>query len=262
MTVETGVVPGRQNYRVRSHAERERAFQSAARHSRQVDILRKVLPVLAVVVFAGYFISSRLSMTVGGITASIDGVKVENGNLRMVNPKLKGTDKKNGTYVIGAEYADQDVKTPKILQLHAIKAELTNASGGWSRVEAVRGTYDSDAERLIMRDAIRVITSSDVTGKLKIATLDTKNQTLRSHAPVGFDLPNGTVRGNALTFHSADHTLLFRGHVLVHIDQAEKPAAAAAGQPAPTPPLVQAPSTPAGAPPEAAEAVAVPEMSQ
>lgn len=111
MTVETGVVPGRQNYRVRSHAERERAFQGAARHSRQVDMLRKALPVLAVVVFAGYFISSRLSMTVGGITASIDGVKVENGNLRMVNPKLKGMDKKNGTYVIGAEYADQDVKT-------------------------------------------------------------------------------------------------------------------------------------------------------
>ncbi|MGZ5916869.1 MAG: LPS export ABC transporter periplasmic protein LptC [Methyloceanibacter sp.] len=271
MMAETGVVPGRQNYRVRSHAERERAFQSAARHSRQVDILRKALPVLAVVVFAGYFISSRLSMTVGGITASIDGVKVENGNLRMVNPKLKGMDKKNGTYVIGAEYADQDVKTPKILQLHAIKAELNNASGGWSRVAAVRGTYDSDAERLIMRDAIHVITSSDVTGKLKIATLDTQNQTLRSHAPVGFDLPNGTVRANALTFHSADHTLLFRGHVLVHINQAEKPATAtahppsAAGEPAPTPPLVLAPSAPAGAPPEpaaAAEAVTVPEMPQ
>ncbi len=78
--------------------------------------------------FAAYFISSRLSMTVGGVTASIDGVQVNNGNLRMVNPKLKGADQKHGSYIIGAEYADQDVKTPKIIQLHAIKAELNNPS--------------------------------------------------------------------------------------------------------------------------------------
>ena len=33
----------------------------------------------------------------------------------------------------------------------AIKAELTSVGGGWSRVEAVRGTFDSDAERLLHR---------------------------------------------------------------------------------------------------------------
>jgi lipopolysaccharide export system protein LptC len=263
MTMETEV-SRRQRYRVRTNEERERAFRSATQHSRVVSILRKGLPVLALVVFAGYFVSTRLSMTVGGVTASIDAVQVTGGSLRMVNPKLKGMDKKNGSYVIGADYADQDVKTPKIIQLHAIKAEITNPSGGWSRVEAVRGTFDSDAEMLVMRDAITVATSSGVTGKLKHATLDTKKQMLRSHGPVAFDMLNGNVRANALTLHSSDHTLQFRGHVLVHINKQEKPAPAAPTAAAPaaaTPPLVQAPPSPAGAAPAAAEVV-VPEMPQ
>jgi lipopolysaccharide export system protein LptC len=259
MTMETEAVAGRQRHRVRSQAEREQAFRSAERHSRVVDILRKGLPVLAAVVFTGYFISSRLSMTVGGVTASIDGVQVENGNLRMVNPKLKGADKQNGAYVIGADYADQDVKTPKIIQLHAIKAELTSVGGGWSRVEAVRGTFDSDAERLVMREAIHIATSSGITGKLNHATLDTKSQVLRSHGPVTFDMPNGNVRANALTLHSGNHTLLFRGHVLVHVNKMEKPPAAAAPS-APPPPLVQAPPSPAGEAPAAAGAE--PELPQ
>jgi lipopolysaccharide export system protein LptC len=259
MTMETRALSGSRGYRLRSEAERVRAFDRAARHSRLVSILRKVLPALAVVVFAAYFISSRLSMTVGGVTASIDGVQVTNGNLRMVNPKLKGADQKHGSYVISADYADQDVKTPKIIQLHAIKAELNNPSGGWSRVQAVRGTFDSDAERLIMREAITVVTSTGVTGKLTHATLDTKNQTLRSHAPVAFDMVNGTVRANALTLHSSEHTLLFRGAVHVHVNKTVKPAAAATPA-ASAAPFVPAPASPAGAPPAPATALGEGEM--
>src|SRR3990170_8180262 len=156
-----------------------------------------MLPVVAVVVLAGYFISSQLSVSVGDLTASISGIEIAGGNLRMTNPKLKGVDKKNGAYVIGADYADQDMKNPKIIKLHAIKAELASASGGWSRMQAVRGIFNSQIERLVMQDKITLATSSGITGTLKHATLDLKTQTLRSHRPVAFDMTNGTVRANA-----------------------------------------------------------------
>ena len=140
MTIEANLVPGGRRYRVRSAEERERAFQSRERHSRVVGILRKVLPVLAVLVLATYFISTRLSVTVGDMTASISGIEVADGNLRMVNPKLQGADKKNGAYVVSADYADQDIKNPKIVKLHAIKADLSTASTaagrGWRRCAA------------------------------------------------------------------------------------------------------------------------------
>ncbi|HLC09344.1 MAG TPA: hypothetical protein VJK06_08685, partial [Methyloceanibacter sp.] len=123
MAIEANIVPGSQRYLVRTAEERVRAFASAERHTRLVAILRKGLPVFAVLVLASYFISSRLGVSVGDLTASIDGIEIADGNLRMINPKLKGADKKNGQYVIGADYADQDIRNPKIIKLHVIKAE-------------------------------------------------------------------------------------------------------------------------------------------
>ena len=54
--------------------------------------------------------------------------------------------------MVNAEYADQDIKNPKIIKLHAIKADLATVSGGWSRMKAVRGIFDSQDERLVMQD--------------------------------------------------------------------------------------------------------------
>jgi lipopolysaccharide export system protein LptC len=226
------------HHRARTATERERAFRSADRHSRIVYILRRALPIVALLVLAAYFISTRLNVTVGDVTASIDGMEVADGNLRMLNPTLKGTDEKNGDYVVKAEYADQDVKNPNLIKLHAITADVTNPSGGWSRMRAVRGKFDSKTERLIMKDRITIATSAGVTGELKYATLDMPTQTLRSHNPVFFKLTNGTVRANAMTLRSSENTLVFRGKVAVQfsspklVETATSPDAAPA-QPAP-----------------------------
>ena len=236
MAIEANIVPGSQRYLVRTAEERVRAFASAERHTRLVAILRKGLPVFAVLVLASYFISSRLgvSVSVGDLTASIAGIEIADGNLRMVNPKLKGADKKNGQYVIGADYADQDMKNPKIIKLHVIKAELSSPDGGWSRMDSSRGVFDSTAERLVMQDKITIATSSGISGELKHATLDTKTQTLRSHRPVSFILTGGSVRANALTFRSSESTLTFRGKVKVHIVKKEKAPAVVPPMPART----------------------------
>jgi lipopolysaccharide export system protein LptC len=231
MAFEANLVPAGQRYRVRTPEERERAFRSAKRHSRVVQILRRALPVVAVLVMAAYFISTRLNVTVGDITASIDGMEIADGNLRMLNPTLKGADGKNGNYIVRAEYADQDIKNPKIIKLHAIKADVANPGGGWSRMQAVRGVFDSQTERLVMKDRITVATSTGVTGELEYATLDMSTQTLRSHNPVFFELTNGTVKANAMTLRSRENTLVFRGKVAVHLNQ--KKAGAGDGKPQP-----------------------------
>jgi lipopolysaccharide export system protein LptC len=262
VTFEAQLVPGGRRYRVRTAEENEQAFSRATQHSRIVAILRKVLPVIGILVLASYFISTRLSVTVGGVTASVSGVEINDGVLRMVNPTLKGMDKKNGAYVVNADYADQDMKNPKLIRLHTIKAELTTEQKGWSRMQAVRGLFNSDSERLVMQDDIRVSTSSGVTGKLTYASLNMKSQILRSHQPVAFDLPSGTVRARALTLNSVDKTLLFRGTVRVHIIKAQTDQASASSAQAPRPPKIEAPDAPARVPPEASVAIPAEPTSQ
>ncbi|HUU66845.1 MAG TPA: LPS export ABC transporter periplasmic protein LptC [Methyloceanibacter sp.] len=253
MVVDANLLDTGPRYRVRTPEERERAFVSAGRHSRMVRILRKTLPVAGLLVLAAYFVSTRMSVTVGDVTASIDGMEIADGNLRMLNPTLEGTDKKNGKYVVRAAHADQDIKSPEIIKLHAIKADLSSASGGWSRMEAVRGVFNSKAERLVMQDRITLATSSGVTGELKHASLEMDTQTLRSHQPVSFDLSNGTVTANALTFRSQDHILIFRGEVAVHLVKKPKESDGTP-QPAQAPQAVQGQPVPGSVPVQTGDA--------
>lgn len=221
-------------------------MRSAKRHTVLVQILRKALPVTAVLVLGAYFFSTRMNVQVGGITASIDGIEVADGALRMLNPTMRGTDKKNGDYVIRADYADQDVANPNLVALNTIKADVTNAStGSWSRMRAVRGKFDSKKEWLFLKDQITLATSTGVTGELTYATLDMKNQILRSHNPVKLNMPNGTVRANGMTLYSDEDTIVFRGKVAVHIKPQKGKAEGAAEKPA-SPEAPGASAVPAG----------------
>lgn len=232
-------------------------MRNAKRHSVVVRILRGTLPVLAVLVLGAYFFSTRMNVHVGGITASIDGLEVTDGALRMLNPTMRGTDKRNGDYVIKADYADQDVTNPNIVKLNAIKADVENkANGSWSRMRAVRGKFDSKTEKLILKDRITLSTSTGVEGELSYATLDMKDQILRSHNPVKLDMPAGTVRANAMTLYSGENTIVFRGNVAVHLEpqkgKTAGPEAAASNATAPAPLSEQSPRPVLGSTPQPA----------
>ena len=235
MAYEANVEGARTRHKVRTAKERVQAMQSATRHSVVVRVLRKLLPVLAVLVLGGYFFSTRMNVQLGGIAASIDGLEVTDGALRMLNPTMRGTDKKNGEYVIKADYADQDVEKPNLVKLTAIKADVANKSNGsWSRMRAVRGKFDSKKERLILKDQITLATSAGLTGELSYATIDMKRQILRSHNPVALDLPSGTVRANAMTLYSERNKVVFRGNVAVRLQPRKGAAAGPTAKPAST----------------------------
>ncbi|MBM3543143.1 MAG: hypothetical protein FJX44_01345 [Alphaproteobacteria bacterium] len=259
MTFEANLVPAGHDHRVRTAAERERAFTVAAKHTKLVGILRKTLPVLAVIVLFTYFISTHLSVTVGDMTASISGIEISDGNLRMVNPTLKGSNKENGKYVIAADWADQDVKNPKIIKLNAIKADVANPNGGWSRMTAKRGVFDSTAERLVMQDKITVATDSGVDGELRHATLDMKTQTLRSHLPVFFNLPNGKVTARAMKLRSDVSELTFLGKVHVHLVKPPKEEGKTSASPKPEGAV---PAAEAALPPPEAAAQQMPAVAE
>lgn len=225
MTTETLTGQRGDTFQLRTEAERNRAFVKAARHSRAVRFLRIVLPVVAVGVIAAYFISSSLSVTVGDVEASISGVEVSDGALRMTNPTLKGVDKENGDYVISAAYADQKVANPDLIDLHEIQAEVKGRDESWSRVNALTGTFDSKKEQLVMKEKIRVQTSSGITGQLTVAQIDMAKQILHSPAPVVFQMDKSTIRSKTLTFRSAAKELEFAGNVRVHLVPKAKPAA-------------------------------------
>jgi len=130
-----------------SEDERARAFRAARRHSILVKVLRVCLPIAAVGVVSLFFIPTQLSFEIDGATASLDGVAIESGNLKMVNPTLSGVHDDYGRYDIRADTATQKVETPNKVVLQDISGTLVSPEDDITRLSG-DGAFHRSADRI------------------------------------------------------------------------------------------------------------------
>lgn len=194
-----------------------KSIARARAHSRLVAILRIALPVLAAGVASLYLISPKIQLTIGDMNASVAGVVIEKGRLRMVNPRLEGVNNKQGAYVVTADYAEQAVANPDVIYLTEIKAEMNDAGKDWSRLSAPKGIFETKTEKLELTGDIRAAQSSGMTARLTRASIDMKKQLIMSDEPVDVVFLNGTVRSDAMTIFTGEKRVIFRDNVRVHI---------------------------------------------
>lgn len=221
---------GRDFLRSPSTSERAKLLERARAHSRLVLRLRILLPIAAGVVAMLYFISPQIHVSIGDMDASVAGVVIEKGNLRMVNPKLEGATEKQGAYVVTARYAEQAVANPNIIHLTDIKAEMSDAREGWSRLAAPKGKFETKTEKLELIGDIRTAQSTGMTARLSRASIDMKTQIIVSNEPVDVDFLNGTVRSDRMTIYADKRTVIFSDQVRVHIRKRPEKKKAATNQ--------------------------------
>lgn len=198
-------------------ADRRKALAAARRHSRLVRILKVLLPVSAIGVVGLYFVSSKITITVGDIEASVGRIEVNRERLRMVKPKLEGVNRQNGLYVMTADYAEQDVSKPSTIFLHGVKAEMTNPKKGWSRMTAPKGTFHTQKEHLDLFGDIKVASSSGMTARLTSAAIDLNTNMIRSQEPVRVEFINGTIDAKTIEINAGERVIFFRGEVRAHV---------------------------------------------
>ena len=209
--------------------DRVKAVATARRHTRVVRILRLALPVCALATLGLYFVSSKISVSLGDMQASVGDVQLSRDSLRMINPKLEGVTQDSGSYTLTADYADQEIDNMQTLRLHAVKAHLTQPEDSWSKLTAPKGTFDSKKELLELYGGIGISTSSGMTAKLERADIDLKTQIIRSKVPVEVAAKEGTLTAQTLEIKPAKKRILFSGAVRVHIDRGAKEDKAAVG---------------------------------
>ncbi|MGD9868288.1 MAG: LPS export ABC transporter periplasmic protein LptC [Hyphomicrobiales bacterium] len=209
-----------------------RAFDKARRHSRHVKILRIALPACAVAVLSLYLVSSRLTISIGDMQASVERVEIRQDTLRMVNPKLEGANQKQGQYVVTADYAEQDVGDPNTIRLTNVKADLTESKRGWSRMSAPKGVFHTKLEQLELMGGINIASSNGMKAHLHTAAIDMRTQIITTNDPVDVEFLNGTIRSDRMELGSQEKWVIFRDRVRVHIYKrpTEDPAGNAAGQ--------------------------------
>lgn len=206
--------------------ERMASLKRARSHSKLVRGLRYALPVLAVGIFGLYFLSPEIQVSIGDMEASVSGVVIEKGNLRMVKPKLEGVNDKQGAYTVTAKYAEQAVSNPDFIHLTGLSAEIDNPGKGWSRLTAPKGTFETKTEKLELMGDIRVAQSGGMRARLTRADVDMKSQLVVSNEPVKVDFTNGKLDSRTMRLDMDAKRVGFNGDVRVRLEQKDEKSGA------------------------------------
>jgi lipopolysaccharide export system protein LptC len=206
---------------------RAEAFSRAEKHSRRVQRLKVVLPLIAVVLAVGFAGYSYLS-TPAPVAIETEGSAFAEGKLVMNSPKLEGFTKDGRPYSVKATRAMQDYDKQDIINLDGIDAKMPVEKENWARVEAVSGVYDRTANTLDVPTDILVTTTDGMVAKLKSAFLDIANGSLKSTTPVDIQSHGSKVTAGSMTVLENGKRVIFETRVRVYIDPVQMKAAQAA----------------------------------
>ncbi len=222
----------------RTPEERLRQFALASRHRYLVLVLRVMLPVLGLAVASLYLVGPQLmtdvELDVAGAKARIGEISVSPNALKMLNPSMQGFDPRQGAYRVEADQAVQDIATPHVIHLTAIRARVDHPDKKVSRLSARSGVFDSQKETLTLSGDVRGRMSGDLTLRLQTAFFDMKRKTIESHKPVEAEMINGTLRADSLFADTNQRMLFFKGRVKLRIKSLRRPkqvVASGAGAP-------------------------------
>lgn len=206
---------------------RAEAFGRAQRHSRRVNRLKILLPLLAVVMSGG-FIGYSLVSTPASVAVQTEGSAFAEGKLVMDSPKLEGFTKDGRPYSVNASRATQDYDKQDIISLDGIDARMPVETDNWARVEAMSGVYDRAANTLDVPTDILVTTTDGMVAKLKSAFLDIDNGSLKSTTTVDIQSYGSRVTADSMMVLENGKRVIFETRVRVYIDPVQMKAAQAA----------------------------------
>lgn len=196
-------------------AQTSEAFQAARKHTVFVRLMRRGLPILAGCGALAFLALSFWPRAMGPLpkldtsTVSLDGTRIT-----MQTPVLKGFGRESRPYELRAQAAEQDLKTPNLVELKGLDATIGMADGGNALVQAGRGRYDSANQRLELQDNVRVNAKTQgYDAQFIEATMDFKSNTVVSERPVSVRFEDGEVHASAMSIMDNGAKVLFKGRV-------------------------------------------------
>lgn len=185
----------------------------AQRHTSLVRTLKAVLPLSAVGVFGIYALLILKSTGWGIGIPSLDIPTIVAENLAMENPHYEGFNKDGGRYWVTAKKAMQDIKNMSVIKLDAITGELTDAEKKKTKLTAIRGTFNNQANILELFDSIDIAGDNGLKAHLTRATIRTKENIITSDQPVVVLMEAGTINANQMAIHQKTKEYVFTDKV-------------------------------------------------
>jgi lipopolysaccharide export system protein LptC len=205
-----------------SRGDADQLHQSALRHSRHVRALRIGVPAalfaaLLLIVGANYApMGKRLQLPGELGKLVIKGTKVT-----MQKPRLTGFTNDSRPYEFGADFAEQDITKPDLMELHKIQGRIELEDKSIVYLTSSTGTYDLKTEMLTLVGNVHVLSSTGYEARVSEVTVDVRQGTAVSEMPVWVKLTNSVINAKRLEVRNNGETIHFGGGVsmLIQPDQ-------------------------------------------
>jgi lipopolysaccharide export system protein LptC len=196
-----------------------RAPRRPRRRSRLIDVLRILLPVLALILVGLVVAWPQIMPGPGGITVPtfVPGDGDQPDRLRMDSPRYVGQTSHNRPYEVTAQSASLDPLAANIVHLDHPFADIALAEGGDVRLMAQNGTYDRDTEKLLLDGGIEVVTSTGYRFVTPSARVNLAQGRIHGLQPIEGDGPTGRLSANRFEITDAGDVLRFDGRVKVTV---------------------------------------------
>ena len=211
----------------RTSDQNDRAFRGARRHSRNVRLLRVLVPAgviggIALISLITYVSSGRFSYKLPNDmgTLVVSGTKIT-----MEAPRLAGYTKDQRGYEVTAKAAAQDMAKPEFVELKELRAKLAMQDNNSAELVTVGGIYNTKTEILTLGPNITLKSTNGYEALLADAVVEVKKGNITSDKPVEVKMTRGRLNANRLEITNSGEVIRFEGGVVMHLDP-EQPAAA------------------------------------
>jgi lipopolysaccharide export system protein LptC len=195
-------------------ARRALAYARALRHSRRVRWLKRAMPLGA---FAGtaFLLVTTLFDPFGRWpkNVSIGAVSLSGTKIVMEAPRLQGFKRDARPFEVTAKSALQDIKSPHLIELFELNANMSMGPEGSATLKSPEGFYDSQKETLDLRKSVQVRTDTGYDVRLRSARIEFKTGHMKSAEPVTVAMNDGTIEADSMEIVDNGRVIVFEGRV-------------------------------------------------
>ncbi|MEP3225215.1 MAG: LPS export ABC transporter periplasmic protein LptC [Parasphingorhabdus sp.] len=199
-------------------SKRQQFASPGGTHDRNIRLLRVILPLGvgalgAVLALAPFTTSGELSFVLDK-----DSVDVAKERMRVTEAMYRGEDSQGRPFSIKAGSAVQKSSREAVVELKDLSARILLGDGP-AQIRAREGRYDMDREDVTVPGPVQLESAGGYRLTTNNVTVDLKNRTLNSDAPVEGRTNIGTFRADNLRANMNERTVTLDGNAKLRIVQ-------------------------------------------
>jgi lipopolysaccharide export system protein LptC len=232
--------------------------EAGTRHSRRVALLKRVLPVIGVVLLLLIAIWPRLAPLWDRMRFAFPAIDLrEAKELQMVNPRYAGVDRTGRPFVVTAASGRQVPDRQDLMSLRSPRADVKTHAGVDVVVTAATGVYQSQTQLLDLFGEVTLVHQNGTRFVTNSARVDAAGNTAKGSEPVAGHGPSGDIKAQGFEVLDKGDTILFTGRSDLLLQPAKPGPAKSAPAALPPPIAIAAAKAQAEAKPALASAAKI-----